>query len=437
MDIEIICNTPDEELFENVRSNSRYCLNWVKMEEPHDGHAVIVGSGPSLQENLHLIKKRRELGQKIFALNGACKFLNKQGIFPDYQVILDARPENLTLLSIAKEYLIASQCYPALVESVPHDLTLWHPAIENITQYLPEYFDDYALIGGGTTVGLSAMCLAYTMGYRKLHLFGYDSSHRQKDGHAFKQAINNNDQLCKVTMGGKVFTASLTMARQAELFPIVANQLIDAGCTITVDADGLISEVVRMMHVASLLDNEKDKYEMMWENPLYRHTSPGQEEAARFVDVAKPTKDQKVIDFGCGTGRGAKAIHDLVSCEMQLVDFASNALDKDVALPFVVSDLTQPMAVTGDIGYCTDVMEHIQPELVEQTISNIMACVRKCYFRIALFDDNMGQIIGHPLHLSVFPADWWADKFSRYKVLYRDDGEGEFPSAIFYVQRED
>jgi hypothetical protein len=66
-----------------------------------------------------------------------------------------------------------------------------------------------------------------------------------------------------------------------------------------------------------------------------------------------------------------------------------------------------------------------------------MSCVKRSYFRIALFDDNMGQIIGHPLHLSVFPADWWADKFSRFKVLYRDDGEGEFPSAIFYVQRED
>ena len=438
MDIEIICNTNDEEIFANVAQNSRFCSKWLKQSEAHDGHAVIVGSGPSLRDNLYPVKKRHDLGQTVFALNGACRFLNDEGILPDYQVILDARPENVSLLAGAKEYLIASQCFPSLVRGVPGTrLTLWHPAIEGITDHLPEYFEDYALVGGGTTVGISAMCLAYIMGYRKLHLFGFDSSHRVKEGHVVKQAMNTGEPLCKVTMNGKTFTSSLTMARQAELFPIMANNLIDAGCTITVDGDGLISEVVRMMQISANLKTEKQKYELMWDNPAYRRMSPGEQDAARFVQIVNPQPLDRLIDFGCGTGRGAKAIYDLAPCLVTLVDFAGNALDKGIPFPLIVADLTEPMTVRGDIGYCTDVMEHIEPEKVQQTIDNIMACVPKAYFRIAMFHDNMGQIIGHPLHLSVFPTNWWADKFNGYKVLYRDDGEGEFPNAIFYVQRKD
>ncbi len=246
MHIEVICNTPDEELFGNVSKNSRTHSKWVRKSEAHDGHAVIVGGGPSLGENLRLVARRQALGQKVFALNGAACFLNRNGIRPDYQVILDARAENTLFIDDAAEHLIASQCHPMLLEELP-DATLWHPAMDNICDSLPDYPDSYALIGGGTTVGLSSMCLAYTMGYRKLHLFGFDSSHRDTYGHAYEQPMNTNEALCKVTLAGKTFTSSIAMARQAELFPQVCNNLTDLGCIITVDGDGLIRAVLDEM----------------------------------------------------------------------------------------------------------------------------------------------------------------------------------------------
>lgn len=246
MDIQILCNTEDETLFANISENAANHYDWVKEVPAHDGHAVIVGGGPSILEYLPSIDHRRRYGQHIFALNGAARFLNRHGIKPDYQVVLDARPENLSLLGDAREYLIASQCDPGLVEYLPQ-VTLWHPAIEGIENHLPEHDDEYALVGGGMTVGLSCMCLAYVLGYRNLHLYGYDSSHRNTMGHAYSQPMNDRDPLCKVTMGDKIFTSSLTMARQAELFPEVCNNLIDLGCTITVDGDGLIMTVVEEM----------------------------------------------------------------------------------------------------------------------------------------------------------------------------------------------
>lgn len=306
MDIQILCNTDDETLFANIGENSRKHRSWIKMLEAHDGHAVLVGGGPSLQEHLPTIKKRKDLGQTIFALNGAAKFLNDNGIIPDYQVILDARPDNVTLLGAARNYLIASQCDPAVFKATGKPF-VWHPAIEGIEEHLPAHDDDYALIGGGTTVGLSSMCLAYTMGYRKLHLFGYDSSHRARLGHAYKQPMNASEPLCKVTLGGKTFTASLTMARQAELFPEVCNNLIDLGCIITVDSDGLIMEVMHQMRLASQPMTEAEKYQKMWSHDSYRNVSPGEGFAEEFVKVAKPHFLDIIADFGCGTGRGGRA----------------------------------------------------------------------------------------------------------------------------------
>lgn len=436
MQIEITCNTPDEKLFGQIAFNSRANKRWVKQCDPHIMHAVIVGGGPSLADNLHLIRKRQALGQQVFALNGAAKFLNAHGIRPNYQVILDARPENALLVDDADEYLIASQCHPWVFEACP-DATLWHPALEGIDAHLPEYPDDYALIGHGSTVGLSAMALAFALGYRKLHLFGYDSSHRDTLGHAYPQSLNDRDPLCKVTLGDKTFTSSWTMARQAERFPDICNNLITAGCVITCDGDGLIMEVLRQMARTAEPIAENEKYRQMWALPQYRVASPGERTAEDFVSVAYPEPEDRIIDFGCGTGRGGKRIHALTGCDVTLVDFAANCRDKDNNLPFVLADLTKPMGLRGDIGYCTDVLEHIPPADVPAVITNIMDCVDACYFRIALFHDNMGALIGHPLHLSVFPADWWAEQFNAYEIPYRDDDENsELQTACFYVKHK-
>ncbi|MEI6484094.1 MAG: 6-hydroxymethylpterin diphosphokinase MptE-like protein [Betaproteobacteria bacterium] len=433
MQIEILCNTDDGTLFSNVAVNSSSSHKWIREVPAHDGHAVIVGGGPSLIEFLPTIKHRHSLGQKIFALNGAARFLNAHGVVPDYQVILDARPENISLLAKAKEYLLASQCHPSLFEHFydSPDVSVWHPAIEGIETHLPKHDNEYALIGGGLTVGLSTMCLAYTMGYRKLHLFGYDSSHRQTLGHAYNQPMNNNDVLCKVTLDGETFTSSLAMARQAELFPAVCNNLLDRECIITLDSDGLIMAVYRNMRANPAPKTEADKYKAMWNFPEYRTMSPGELAAQEAIKVAKIDQNTVVIDFGCGTGRGGQQIHNLTGAKVFLVDFADNAVSASIRLPFFVADLTRAMTLRGDVGYCTDVMEHIPTHQVNDVIKNVMDCVDSAYFQISLVPDAMGELIGMPLHLSVYPHSWWVKKFSAYEIVWTDSND---ENAAFYVQ---
>jgi len=446
MKIEVVCNTEDEVLFQNVAINSRRDLEWITEVQAHDGHAVIVGGGPSLKNCIETIRWRQSLGQKVFALNGAYEYLFDNGIRADYQVILDARPQNSAFVTTDSNCicLLASQCDKSVFEKAEEfaEVMVWHPKIDGIEDHMPDKRESLTLIGGGTTVGLSAMCLAYTMGYRKMHLFGYDSSH-DNGSHAYEQTMNTGEPICKVTMFGKTFRTSWTMAKQAEFFPQLCDQLIDLGCIITVDGDGLLPFMTREIARRAALNprTEREKYEAMWTMAEYRETAPGEEVAQLFVDIAGIKAGDVVIDFGCGTGRGAKRVHDLTGCEFILVDFAENSLDESVSSDIswhtrVIRDLSMSLDIGAEKGYCTDVMEHIPAGQVDSVITNIMQAAERVFFQISLVDDACGVLIGQPLHLSVHSFDWWKRKFESFgHVIEWAQDRGE--SALFYISRSE
>lgn len=411
--VHVICNTSDDEIHENIRINSRRSSRWVPLADAHDGVAVICGSGPSLADDLDEIRGKQDAGATVFALNGSARYLFDHGICPDAQVILDARAQTAELIGPAKRHLFASQVHPDCFVRMP-TAELWHLQVENIDDLIPPYDDGYCLIGGAASVGNTTICLAYALGFRDLQLYGYDSSHRDGAGHAFAQAMNDGDPCAAVSFGGKEYIASLTMKLQAEKFQETARALLAAGCQIEVHGAGLLPDMWR-----APAPSEQQKYEQVWSFPEYRFLAPGEEAAEVFLRVAPRGGQERIVDFGCGTGRGALKIHE-AGHPVLLVDFAYNCRDDAArALPFVLADLTEPMPVDGDIGFCTDVLEHIPPEQLDAVIKNIFACVPRCFFQISLVPDVMGGLIGHPLHLSVFSAAWWEEKFAGLGLAIR------------------
>jgi hypothetical protein len=435
--IPIVCNTEDHEVFGNVRSAVARGLPWLQLAEPHDGVAVIVGGGPSMKPLLPMIAAHKTAGQTIFAVNGTVPTLGSVDVTPDYFVLLDARAANQGFVqpNKATKYLIASQCQPSIFDALEgNDVTVWHPAYPGIQEYIGD--KECALIGGGTTVGLQAMSIAFCLGYRNIHLYGFDSSYSMAgEGHAYPQAVNDGDAHESYWVSGKEYISAPWMARQAMEFQTAAQQLAEEDTIIQVHGYGLLPAIAKAMSEPPPPMSEVEKYQAMWHTPLYREVAPGEAFANAFIDIADPKLTDIIVDFGCGTGRGAKKIAELTRCEVQLVDFADNCRDEGNNMPFTVADLTKPIGISGNIGYCTDVMEHIPPDDVPDVIKNIMDCVDSCYFKIALFDDTMGQLIGHPLHLSVFPSEWWQDKFSAYDIKYQHSDEGDACSyATLYVQ---
>jgi len=196
-----------------------------------------------------------------------------------------------------------------------------------------------------------------------------------------------------------------------------------------------------IVKVTNVRPQEKDLYKMMWEHPEYRKVAPGEYVVQDFFAQAQPKKGSSVIDFGCGTGRGALSLAILGGLDVTMVDFADNCLDADIVpilkaqkhmFRFVEADLSEPLPVTAAYGYCTDVMEHIRPELVDKVIDNCLKAAQHVFFQISTVDDSMGVLVGHKLHLSVHPFSWWLKKFRDRKCVIHWTKEN-VDNSMFYV----
>lgn len=180
---------------------------------------------------------------------------------------------------------------------------------------------------------------------------------------------------------------------------------------------------------------EKELYEQAWNLDEYRKIAPGEHCVSQFLQVAKPAKGSRVIDFGCGTGRGSLMLSLLGGLNIDMVDFASNCLDKEIqdilpaqsqGLRFTQHDLTTPLNLKAEYGFCTDVMEHIPTPLVHTVLGNILKSSQKVFFQISTVEDYFGSVLGHPLHLTIKPIKWWIDELKKHdaEILWArvDDG---------------
>jgi uncharacterized Rossmann fold enzyme len=215
----------------------------LRRVEAHDRHAVIVAGGPSLKSELESVRSRQEHGQTIFAVNGACNWLWGQGIKADACVLMDAREDNAQFIRHPVQYYLASQCHPSLFDKAPEAIR-YHGHLNGIEQIV----GDEMTIAGGSTSGLKACVIAYALGYRNLHLYGFDSSYADDEGHAYPQPLNDNESIIEATWGtDEVFRCAGWMIVQAEEFQHLAKQLVDGGATLTVHGSGLLPTIAKGM----------------------------------------------------------------------------------------------------------------------------------------------------------------------------------------------
>lgn len=249
-DLDVVCNTANERLLDNVRSSIARKLPWFDLEPEHDGHAVIVAGGPSAKDFIEEIRWRESIGQMVFAMNGSARFLNDHEIIPDVYVMADAREENCAMLhgtSRWTTHLIASQCHPAVFDALANsNVVLWHTNSEGMVDLLGDVKDKPVhLIGGGSTVGLNAIMLAFGMGFRKIHLYGFDSSYREGEHHAYPQGLNDGDRVIDALYGERSFKTTAWMAQQVNEFQDTAPGLVADGVEFTIHGDGLFQTVAR------------------------------------------------------------------------------------------------------------------------------------------------------------------------------------------------
>lgn len=199
------------------------------------------------------------------------------------------------------------------------------------------------------------------------------------------------------------------------------------------------------------LTEEQLKYWKCWNDDRYRNFSPGENCVPLFLQTIgeNPPKGlgdsdwtirPTLNDWGCGSGRASKLLAE-AGFRVRAVDFASNCLDQEVrqalngeTLKFVEHDLTKPIALRSDYGFCCDVMEHVPEEDVSQVLRTILENSLHVLFQISTVEDHFSKVIDDVdhLHLTVRPYSWWLQKFADFGCIVHHSNE--FPNhCIFYV----
>lgn len=246
--LESVCNTDSRSILGNMGTNSLRAIPWLDIVPEHKRECAIVGGGPSLVDTIDAVVKF-----PLFALNAAATWLldRRDDFKPPLrvsQVILDARAEMAAMVDPrALNHYLASQCHPSVLDADGLNPTLFHPNVPGASEAIQALGRKVHLIGGGSTVGLQAMVIAYMLGYRKIHLVGMDSCYREGEGHAYVQPLNDGERILDVTAAGRTFKCAPWMAQQAEEFQTVTAELANLGCEIVTHGDGLIQTIAREM----------------------------------------------------------------------------------------------------------------------------------------------------------------------------------------------
>src|SRR6266498_143508 len=228
-------NTAETDIERNIKAACALGKPWVDAPvQPEDDKntAIFVGGGPSINQQLPLLKHMAKCGT-VFALNGAALWCRRNGVKVDFQVMADARPEMAKMLDRRAAKIFASQCHPSVTARAD---VLFHAYGDGIIDLIPkgEKGKSLAIVGGGSTVGLVALSLAHMMGYRKFHTFGYDSCLAGDQHHAYPQPLNDGQREIDFTLqNGLIFKCAGWMVKQAQDYMRLAPVLVKHGCEIT------------------------------------------------------------------------------------------------------------------------------------------------------------------------------------------------------------
>lgn len=160
------------------------------------------------------------------------------------------------------------------------------------------------------------------------------------------------------------------------------------------------------------IEAECAKYTEVWRHRAYRKACHGLDLWRTRREIFPPNP-KSVLDIGCGTGRLFAHLRDngIRAAGVDLVD----ALDPEIRERYGEYFMAVPVQEMGkwfdkfDVGICADVMEHLPESDIGDALSHIAAEVSQAVFLIA---NHPSEYMGHDLHLTRRPVEWWQDRLS-------------------------
>lgn len=246
-------NVDDAYVSANIRANAGRNL-------PNIGYkgVCVCGSGPSLKDSLDVVRKLQKNGFAVASMNGSYNYLLSNNIVPDYFFMIDAR-ESVNLQFIANPHpetthVIASQCHPEIFEALAgYRVMLWQvDNYEGARQAIVERAPHVTIFGGASNVGQAALGPLMAVGYRMMHLVGFDGPVRSNEPlenapeqHVINQPQNDAETRVEFFFEGERFVGTGTNAHDANSFVDRAKLIEATGVKIVVHGNNLLQKMYR------------------------------------------------------------------------------------------------------------------------------------------------------------------------------------------------
>lgn len=222
----------------------------VNPQEEREGVFCVIGYGPSLRKTLDHIRRDILSGHAVCTTSGAHDYLISNGIIPDFHTDMDPRARKAEFLNTPHKdihYLMASVCHPdTWVKLDGYKTSIWHlsdaPEIEDFIAWSEpgSYVHPSA-----QCIGLNAIILGHTLGYRKFHIYGVDCSYADGQSHAGQHnGTCGDDRRVGVYCGGMEFSTRVEWIQYARNF---IDEMIPKmpGCEFKVFGEGLMQQMLR------------------------------------------------------------------------------------------------------------------------------------------------------------------------------------------------
>lgn len=460
---------PDEEAIENIRASVNYEYPIIGPQPSKQGSVIFVAAGPTVIDFLPEIKRRREAGEYVMTSNRTHDWLVDNGIIPHACLILDPKeikkddvlkvqPETAYMISVCANPKVWEEMHKRGAKMLKvmvaygmnneEDMRIMNDLYPNISAkyYLP----------GGTMTPLRAMPLAAMLGYKKIEMYGFDSCfpsehpkilyegtegfksksekhtvYKDDKGsfvidepeeggffYAYKKSRRETLQICEFK--GREFLSSPVFIHQAMQIEKWYDRL-ESQIDIVIHGDSLSSWVLET-HKKELAEKREKIGDRRWTEEygeqmrqmhekgnfgIHGYTDIEWSSRALISLLCTLQRPIKLLDYGSGAGTYAEAIHKV----FKMVEVTSYD-------PFHPKWRNNPEPGEHDAVNCTDVMEHVELECVDNTLKFIaerakfMAC-----FSIGTEDANKLLPDGRNAHVTQKSPKWWADKLRQYFAI--------------------
>lgn len=396
---------------------------------------AVVCYGPSLLETWQKIRDFRY----IISCSGSHQFLLDHGIVPTWHVEVDARAHKVDLMGAPHkdvQYLISSACHPRLIDHLEgQQISLWHTYNNEDLSTLPAIYPRGEWVfNGGSNVGLRAMVLARFLGFRFIDTFGMDCSyppdHQGEHAGKHPRPAAQKHRLITVYDNTEYHTTPTLMHyareffKECSLMPEVKftihgmgmlQHMAHRGYT-TPDGQAVRNACVLALAAPQVITREYRELnrQLHEQNPWYGIS--GHLRADAVIGIAQQLKTKDVLDYGCGKGTLAEKMPWPIK-------------EYDPAIPGKDTDPSP-----ADLVICTDVLEHIEPEMLDNVLMDIGRVTRRMAYLVIHSGPSMKTLPdGRNTHLIQQDRLWWYNKLEKWFEI--DDCQERGFELHFVVRR--